>query len=134
MTISVELDRTDGHEGPAVRVRWTIGAAHTPERATVRHEAILDPSEACEAAEVVTDKVRSAADEHELQLVTARGVVGVRAPRAFWLGLASALEIVSARVWTGAAHVAQRLDLEADGRVIRVAGTPAGWQVTHEGA
>lgn len=134
MTISVELDRTDGHEGPAVRVRWMIGAAHTAERATVRHETILDPSEACEAAEVVTDEVRGAAAEHELQLVTAHGVVAVRAPRAFWLGLASALEIVSARVFTNAPHVAQRLDLEPDGRVMRVAGTPAGWQTTHEGA
>ena len=135
MTISVELDRTDSPNGPAVRLRWVIGAAHVPTRATVRHDAVLDPAEACVASDIVCDAVKQGgAAEAELPLVTAHGIVLVRAPRAFWLSLSSALEIVSARIHVGAPTVAQRIDLEPDGRVVRVASSAAGWQTMHEGA
>ena len=140
MTISLEIDRTENHEGPALRLSWAIGPTHLPDdggRSHLRFRAEVGAAEAFAASEALIDafdQIGNAPDAMTVPTVTGGGaVVPVTAPRSFWRAVSNALEIASARLVVGV-DVRQRIDLTSDGQVTRASAAPNGWQLLTPGA
>lgn len=140
MTISLEIDRTENHEGPALSLTWAIGPTHLPDdvgRGWLRFGAELSPGEAFAASEALIDafdQMGRTPDAMTVPTVTSGGaVVPVTAPRAWWRAVSNALEIAAARLGVGA-DVRQRIDLTPDGQVTRASAAPNGWQLLTPGA
>ena len=148
MTISLEIDRTEGPEGPALALTWAIGPSHLPtdpielERLGVsgwlRFSTQLDPSAAFHASEVVMDVCGlrgSLPDAVTVPTVLPTGLAAdVTAPREFWRAVSSALEIAAARIGVGSPDVRQRIDLTKDGKTVRASAARGGWQLITPGA
>lgn len=129
--ISVTASKTDGPEGEALLLAWRVGAEHVAGGRSLAYESTCTASEACIAADVLCGFWASElgrAESCDVPVVTPHGCFDVRAPLAFWRALSMMLEVVAARLHVGTLDAAQRVDLEADGQVVRSSAMIAGWQ------